>query len=64
MISNTEFSSKMDTAAAVDRVVHHATILEFKASSYRSEQAKGHSEKSDPNHRDLPNTEKGEGDNA
>jgi hypothetical protein len=30
----------MTTVAAIDRVVHHATILEFKVPSYRSEQAK------------------------
>lgn len=40
------FNNPMTTAAAIDRVVHHATILEFKASSFRSEQAKGRAEKS------------------
>jgi hypothetical protein len=35
----------MTTAAAIDRVVHHATILEFKGPSYRSEQAKSLREK-------------------
>lgn len=35
------FKNPMTTAAAIDRVVHHATILEFKVSSYRSEQARG-----------------------
>lgn len=35
------FKNPMTTAAAVDRVVHHATILEFKVPSYRSEQARG-----------------------
>lgn len=34
------FKNPMTTAAAVDRVVHHATILEFRVSSYRSDQAK------------------------
>jgi len=37
---NQIFNNPMTTAAAIDRVVHHATILEFKCSSYRSEQAK------------------------
>jgi len=35
------FKNPMTTAAAIDRVVHHATILEFKVPSYRSEQARG-----------------------
>lgn len=34
------FKNPMTTAAAIDRVVHHATILEFRVSSYRSDQAK------------------------
>lgn len=34
------FKNPMTTAAAIDRIVHHATILEFKATSYRSEQAR------------------------
>ena len=29
----------MTTAAAIDRVVHHSTILEFDVDSYRTEQA-------------------------
>ena len=34
------FKDPMTTAAAIDRVVHHAVILEFTGSSYRTEQAK------------------------
>lgn len=34
------FKNPMTTAAAIDRVVHHAVILEFKAPSYRTEKAK------------------------
>jgi hypothetical protein len=30
----------MATAAAIDRVVHHATILEFDVGSFRAEDAK------------------------
>jgi hypothetical protein len=30
----------MTTACAIDRVVHHATILELTGSSYRTEAAK------------------------
>jgi DNA replication protein DnaC len=35
------FKNPMTTAAAIDRVVHHAIILEFNVPSYRTEQAKG-----------------------
>ena len=31
----------MTTAAAIDRLVHHATVLELKAESYRIAHAKG-----------------------
>jgi len=34
------FKNPMTTAAAIDRVVHHATILEFNVPSYRTEQAR------------------------
>ncbi len=34
------FGNPMATAAAIDRVVHHATILEFDVPSYRTEGAK------------------------
>ena len=33
------FNNPMTTAAAIDRVVHHAVILEFNVRSYRSEEA-------------------------
>ena len=33
------FKDPMTTAAAIDRVVHHATILELNGSSYRNDQA-------------------------
>ena len=51
--SNTKFSDwelifkdKMTTAAAIDRLVHHATILELNAPSYRTEAAKKKQSKS------------------
>jgi hypothetical protein len=31
----------MTTACAIDRLVHHATILELTGSSYRTETARG-----------------------
>ncbi len=34
------FKNPMTTAAAIDRVVHHAIVLEFKVPSYRTEQAR------------------------
>lgn len=34
------FKDPMTTAAAIDRVVHHAAILEFGGTSYRTQQAK------------------------
>lgn len=34
------FKNPMTTAAAIDRMVHHATILEFNVPSYRTEQAR------------------------
>lgn len=58
------FKNPMTTAAAIDRVVHHATILEFKASSYRSEQAKDRAKESDSSDEDSPEPEKGESDDA
>jgi DNA replication protein len=38
---NQVFKDEMTTAAAIDRLVHHATILELNAPSYRVAQAKG-----------------------
>jgi DNA replication protein DnaC len=34
------FKNKMATSAAIDRLVHHSTILEFDVTSYRTEKAK------------------------
>lgn len=34
------FKNPMTTAAAIDRVIHHATILEFAVPSYRGEEAR------------------------
>ena len=34
------FKNPLTTAAAIDRLVHHAVILEFNVASYRTEQAK------------------------
>lgn len=34
------FKNPLTTAAAIDRVVHHSSILEFNVSSFRSEEAK------------------------
>jgi DNA replication protein DnaC len=34
------FKDPMTTAAAIDRLVHHAVILELNLPSYRAEQAK------------------------
>lgn len=43
------FKNPMTTAAAIDRVVHHAIILEFNVSSYRTEQAQGRNQPPPPN---------------
>ena len=53
------FRNPMTTAAAIDRVVHHATILELRVSSYRSDTAKQRSQKDreeEPS-ADVPNTD-------
>jgi len=34
------FKDPMTTACAIDRLVHHATILELTGSSYREQEAK------------------------
>ena len=39
------FKDKMTTAAAIDRLVHHSTILELNAESYRINEAKQKKEK-------------------
>lgn len=36
------FKDPMTTAAAIDRLVHHSTILELDNDSYRTRQAKRH----------------------
>ena len=40
---DTIFKDPMTTAAAIDRVVHHSTILELTGDSYRANAAKGES---------------------
>lgn len=42
---NQVFKDEMTTNAAIDRLVHHATILELNAPSYRANQAKKRAEK-------------------
>jgi DNA replication protein DnaC len=41
------FQDPMTTACAIDRIVHHAVILELSGPSYRAEAAKGRSGKSE-----------------
>jgi DNA replication protein DnaC len=41
------FQDPMTTACAIDRLVHHATILELTGASYREEAAKRRSRKQD-----------------
>jgi DNA replication protein DnaC len=54
------FQDPMTTAAAIDRLVHHAIILELTGSSFRTEQAKGRqhvatlTESDTPTARDTP----------
>jgi DNA replication protein DnaC len=38
----------MATAAAIDRLVHHAVLLEFDVPSYRTERAKRRGQPADP----------------
>ena len=46
------FQNPMATAAAIDRVVHHAVILEFDVPSFRTGQAQEHlREEADDNYR-------------
>jgi DNA replication protein DnaC len=45
---NNIFKDEMTTAATVDRLVHHATILELNAESYRMESAKKQSSQPPP----------------
>jgi len=46
------FKDEMTTAAVIDRLVHHATILELNAVSYRADQARS---KVQPNTKEVPN---------
>jgi DNA replication protein DnaC len=48
------FKNPMATAAAIDRLVHHAIILELDVTSYRTEDAKRRAKKNDDN--DTPTT--------
>jgi DNA replication protein DnaC len=45
---NKIFQDPMTTACAIDRLVHHAVILELSGSSYRAETAKHRSDKDKP----------------
>lgn len=47
------FKDPMTTAAAIDRLVHHATILELNGPSYRTDTAKKHKEKQQSNENDT-----------
>jgi DNA replication protein DnaC len=42
--SNLVFKEPMTTAAAIDRLIHHAVILEVTGTSYRTEEAKKRAE--------------------
>ena len=44
------FKNPMTTAAAVDRLVHHASILELDLPSFRTQDAKNRSKKNDDNY--------------
>ncbi len=44
---NSIFKDEMTTTAAIDRLVHHATILELNAESYRIKDAKGRKKNSE-----------------
>jgi len=48
------FRNPMTTAAAIDRVVHHATILEFNVTSYRTEIAKSRAQEARRNAEGAP----------
>ena len=55
------FKDPMTTAAAIDRLVHHSIILELNLPSYRLEQAKKKSTKTERRKEEMP-TEKQESD--
>ena len=44
------FKDQMATAAAIDRLVHHAAILEFDVANYRTDQARRESLSAAPPH--------------
>lgn len=48
------FKNPMATAAAIDRLVHHAVILELDVASYRTEDAKKRTKKNDDNYTAPP----------
>lgn len=51
------FKDPMTTNAAIDRLVHHATILELNASSYRAEYAKKKMTKTNKKNEEINNKE-------
>ncbi len=50
------FKDPMTTAAAIDRVVHHSTILELSGDSYRAEAAQKRNRKKTPQEKKLQET--------
>jgi DNA replication protein DnaC len=48
------FKNPMTTAAAIDRLVHHAVILEFDVQSYRGEEAKKRNKRNNDNNQTEP----------
>lgn len=50
------FQDPMTTAAAIDRLVHHALILEMTGASFRTEQAKTQQQEAVSSERDTQNT--------
>lgn len=48
------FKDEMTTAAAIDRLVHHSTVLELNTESYRITQAKGRKDKDSEKEKPLP----------
>ena len=56
------FKSPMTTAAAFDRLVHHSVILEFDVPSFRAEDARSRSPKSNGPTKETEKNEKKEKD--
>jgi DNA replication protein DnaC len=52
------FKDPMTTAAAIDRVVHHSTILELTGPSFRAEEAKERNKGVDPEEKKTPGKKK------